>query len=91
MYALLGFKDLKNLDNTIYLVELKSLKFKFKNAKYLIVDKVSAVTAKLLAVLDTHLYWVTKCDARSRELSIILSSNFMQLLLSDDIFTKVVL
>ena len=51
--TLLEFKDLKNLDNTINYVELELLKLNFKNTKYLITDKVSAITAKW--DLESHL------------------------------------
>ena len=61
-----------NLINTI---ELELLKANFTNAKYIIIDKVSVIIAKFLAVLSISLYLITK--KRFLELSIILSSDFM--------------
>ena len=80
---MLGFKDSKNLNNTINPIEFELLKLNFKNAKYLNRNKFFIIIAKLLAVQDTHLCLITNCDTRFRGLSIILSSNFMQLPLSD--------
>ena len=56
LQTLLEFKDLSNLNNSI---------------KYLTIDKVSAMIAKLLAVLDICLYLITNCNKRFRGLSII--------------------
>ena len=47
--------------------------------------------AKLLTVLNTWLYLITKYNKRFRGSSITLSSDFMQLPLLDDILTKVAL
>ena len=91
MHALLGFKDLKYLNNIIDLIELESLKLNFKNAKCLITDKASVIIAKLLLLLDTYLCLITNCNERFEGLFIILSSDFMQLPLSDNILTKVTL
>ena len=89
--TLLGFKDPKNLDNNVNSVKLKLLKLNFKNVKYLITDEVFMIMARLLIVLDTHLCLITNYDTRFERFSIILSSNFMQLPLSDDILAKVIL
>ena len=77
LYTLLGFKDLKNLDNTINTVEPKLLKLNFKSTKYLIVDKVFIIMVKLLIVLDTHLYLITNYNMRFEALSIVLNYDFI--------------
>ena len=45
----------------------------------------------MLIALDTYLYLITNYDKRFGRISIILSSQFMQLSFSDNILTKVAL
>ena len=91
MYALLGFKDLSNLNDFINTIKLELLKLNFTNTKYLIADDVFAMIAKLLIALEICLYLITNCNGRFRRLLIILCSNFAQLPLADDVLTKVIL
>ena len=77
MHTLLGFKDLKNLHNTINPAELESLKLNFKNIKCLIADEVSIIITKLLTALDTYLCLITNFNVIFERLSITLSSTFI--------------